>query len=103
MDIIAENSDQENVKALQKLLDGKDKTINELKEKLKIPSTQVLQTDELTKAESEADILHQRILHLHTQICSLKHENEVLSGKLASTPDTTNPPTVWPREGIAAS
>ena len=68
MDIIAENSDQANVKVLQKLLDGKDKTINELKEKLKIPSTQVLQTNELTKDEFEADILHQRILQLHTQI-----------------------------------
>jgi len=39
VDIVAENADQANVKALQKLLDNKDKTINDLKEKLKIPPT----------------------------------------------------------------
>jgi len=91
VDIVAENADQANVKALHKLLDNKDKTINDLKEKLKIPPTQVLQTTELTKAESEIDILQQRILHLHTQICSLKHENETLSGKLPGALNTANP------------
>lgn len=57
VDIVDENADQANVKALQKLLDNKDKKINDLKEKLKIPPTEVLQTTELTKAESEVDIL----------------------------------------------
>jgi len=77
-DIVTESVDQENVKALQKLLDGKDKIINELKEKLKIPPTHVLQTPELAQAESEKDLLQQIILFLHTQISSLKHENESL-------------------------
>jgi len=44
VDIVAENVDQANVKALQKLLDNKDKTINDLKEKLKNPPTQESQT-----------------------------------------------------------
>ena len=56
-DIIIESADQENVKALQKLLDGEDKVINELKEKLKIPPTQVLQTPELVQAESDKYLL----------------------------------------------
>ena len=96
VDAIAKNADQENVKALQKLLDNKDKTINELKEKLKILPMQVLQTTELTKAESEIDILQQRILHLHIGICNLKHENEALSGKLPFALNTANSPRVWP-------
>ena len=38
-DLVTEVSDLKDVKALQNLLDSKDKMINELKEKLKIPPT----------------------------------------------------------------
>jgi len=58
---------------------------------------------ELTKAESGIDILQQRILHLHTEICSLKNENEAFSRKLPFAPNTTNSPRVWPREGTVDS
>jgi len=50
-DLVTEVSDQKDAKALHKLLDRKGKLINELKEKLKIPPTQVLQTLELAKVE----------------------------------------------------
>ena len=42
-------------------MDIKDKLINELKEKLKIPPTQVLQTLELAEVESDKEHLHQRV------------------------------------------
>lgn len=56
-DIITESAYQKNVKALQKLLDSKVKLINELKEKLRIPPTQVLQTPKLTEVESDKEQL----------------------------------------------
>lgn len=85
------------------MLDGKDKVINELKEMLKIPLTQVLQTPELAQPESEKDILQQRILFLHTQISILKHENEALSEKLKHATNSNNPLVVWPQEGTGMS
>lgn len=98
-DIITENADQANIKALQKLLDGKDKVINDLKENLKIPPTQVLQTRELAEVETEKDQLQQRILFLHVQISKLKQENEALSEKLKHA-ENSNPLAAWPQEGI---
>jgi len=56
-DIITTSEDQENVKALQKLLDNKDKVINELKENLKLPPTHVLQTLELAHVEFDKYLL----------------------------------------------
>jgi len=49
--IIIEVSNKIDAKALQKLLDSKNKLINELKEKLNIPPTQVLQTPKLAEVE----------------------------------------------------
>jgi len=77
-DIVTESADQKDVKALQKLLDNKDKLNNELREKLKIPPMQVLQTPELTKVESDKHHLQQRVLYLHNRINSLIQENKVL-------------------------
>jgi len=70
-DIITESADQKDVKALKKLLDSKDKLINELKEKLKIPPTQVLQRPESIEVESDKEHLQQRVLYLHIRINSL--------------------------------
>jgi len=41
-DLVTNGSNQKDTKALEKWLDNKDQMINELKEKLKIPPTQVL-------------------------------------------------------------
>lgn len=85
-DIVTESTNQKDVKALQKLLDNKDKLINELKEKLKIPPTQVLQTPELTEVETDKEHLQQRVLYLYSQINNLTKENKVLSEKLNQAP-----------------
>lgn len=67
--------------------------INELKGKLKIPLTQVLQTREITEVEQEKDHLQQRVLVLNSQVISLKQENESLLKKLEQVPQVTNTST----------
>ena len=91
--LATDGSDQKDAKALQELLDNKDTIINELKGKLKIPPTQVLQTRELTEVEQEKDHLQQRVLVLNSQVISLKQENESLLKKLEQVPQVTNTST----------
>jgi len=102
-DLVTEVSDQKDAKALQKLLDNKDKLINELKEKLKIPPTQVLQTLELAEVEFEKENLHQRVLFLHNRVNNLTQENKVLSEKLNQSPTLDNPLVVMSGENIELS
>ena len=91
--LATDGSDQKDAKALQELLDNKDTIINELKGKMKIPPTQVLQTRELTEAEQEKDHLQKRVLVLNSQVISLKQENESLLKKLEQVPQVTNTST----------
>lgn len=85
-DIITESAYQKYVKTLQRLPNSNEKSINELREKLNIPPTQVLQTPELTEVESDKDHVQQRVLYLHSQINSLKQENKALLEKLNQAP-----------------
>ena len=91
--LATDGSDQKDAKALQELLYNKDTIINELKGKLKILPTQVLQTRELTEVEQEKDHLQQRVLVLNSQVISLKQENESILKKLDQVPRVTNTST----------
>lgn len=73
------------------MLNGKDKVINELKEKLEVPPCQVLQTPELAEVELEKEHLQQRVIFLHSRINNLTHENKALSQKMDQAPVLNNP------------
>ena len=68
---------QENKGALaQKLLDEKEKEIQMLKKKLKIPSTQLIQTYELTKFEKEKEALNTELTNCKAKLLKLEEEEK---------------------------
>ena len=62
----------EDTNAIQKILDEKNELIRELKEKLRIPVTQVIQTQEFAEKEDEKNTLQLKILSVSSQIIDLK-------------------------------
>ena len=62
--------------AVQKLLNGKENAIQLLKKKLKIPSTQLIQTSELTEFEKEKEYLNTKVIGCKARL--LKFEKKQL-------------------------
>ena len=82
IDLVASETGPKDIKAVQKLLDEKNKTIQDLKKKLQVPVTHVIQTKELAEVESERDQLKGDLLDAQAEIVELKQERSILNEKL---------------------
>ena len=60
----------------QKLLDEKEKEVQILKKKLKIPSTQLIQTSELTEFEKEKEALSTELTDCKAKILKLEEKEK---------------------------
>ena len=62
--------------AAQKLLDEKEKEVQILKKKLKIPSTQLIQTSELTEFEKEKEALSIELTNCKAKLLELEEKEK---------------------------
>ena len=58
----------------QKLFDEKEKEVHVLKKKLKIPSTQIIQTSELTEFEKEKEALSTELIDCKAKLLKLEEK-----------------------------
>ena len=60
----------------QNLFDGKEKEVQVLKKKLKIPSTQLIQTSELTDFEKEKEALSTKSIDCKAKLLNLEEKEK---------------------------
>ena len=76
IDVLVVGEDLKNIQAIKKLLDEKENTIEVLKEKLKIPRAQHVQTLELTSLKQERETLQQEQINYKEKVLTLENENQ---------------------------
>ena len=81
-DLVASETDPQDVKVTQKLLDEKNKIIQDLKKKLQVPATHITQTNELAEVRSERDRVKGDLLDVQAEVVELKEERRILNERL---------------------
>ena len=73
-DLLAMDSEPYRVQATKKILTKKENIIQLLNKKLKIPTTQLIQTSELTMVEKEKELLSQELNDSKAKLLKLDEE-----------------------------
>ena len=74
-DVISSGDEPGNTQATRRLLEEKDNTIQVLKKKLKIPSSEHAQSLELLALQEEKDKIHQEMMEYKGKTVKLQEEN----------------------------
>lgn len=80
--LVSSESSANYAKAIQNLLDEKNNIIQDLKKKLNIPATHVIQTNELAEVERERDQIKENLLDTQDEVVELKQERMSLYEKM---------------------
>ena len=75
-DIISSGSEKYNTQAVRRMLEEKDNALQVLKKKLKIPSTEHVQSSELLALEEEKDKVHQEMMEHKGRAVELQEEKD---------------------------
>ena len=78
VDLVYVGANPKDFQSVKKLLDDKEKVIQTLKRKLKIPSSEHVSIDELVALQQEKDVFHQGVLNLKEKILQLEEEKKIL-------------------------
>ena len=83
VDLVAQGSKDKENKATKKLLDEKDKQIENLQKKLKIPVTDHPEIDEIMAYKKKNDDLKEEVLDIKSKLLRVEQEKQELMNKVA--------------------
>ena len=75
-DIVSSGDETRNTLAIRRLLEEKDNALHVLKKRLKIPSTEHVQSSELLALQEEKDKIHQEMMEYKGKTVKLQEEND---------------------------